>query len=272
MAEWSLAGPEAVREESPGPGPDPVHSAKRSWGWRHVGLALGVVAAFAAGMVASDLRGLRTAGNLDREVPPVEEFLFWDSFSEVDQTRALLRALCLRSIAEIRVRYLERRGLPAADEAEQRRRVEDGLTAALRETRDQIADFEGTAEEWLLHGELLRLLMRAERHGEWLDAYVDLVQRNPTDGQIEAQEPRAREMARQLGRGAELEPVLEHWAQLPWNRGRHLLTHGAGRSPEPGAAAPLASRGSAGPLESDATSGNHEGLPAPGTLRASATP
>lgn len=211
------------------------------WGWRHAAWAVVVVGAFAAGLVTSELRGMRAADTLDREVPPVEEFLSWDSFSEVDQTRALLRALCLRSIAEIRVRYLEHRGGPSASEAEQARRVEEGLTAALRETRDQIAQFEGTAEEWLLHGELLRLLMRAERHGEWLDAYLDLAQRNPTDAQIEVHERRAREIAHRLGRESELEPVLEHWSSLPWNRGRVLLTTGEAKAPaRPGDGAPLA--------------------------------
>ncbi|MCC6233086.1 MAG: hypothetical protein IT580_10615 [Verrucomicrobiales bacterium] len=195
-----------------------------SWGWRHVGGAVLVLAAFGAGMVVQDLRDLNPKDNLDRSVPPVEEFLSWDSFSEVEQTRALLRALCLRSIAEIRVGYLERRGNSAPEAVDHAQRVEQGLAAAIRETRDQIAEFEGTAEEWLLHGEMLRLLQRAERSEEWLDAYLDLVQRNPTDSLIENLELRAREVACRLGREAELEPVLAHWSQLPWNRSRKLLS------------------------------------------------
>ncbi len=178
-------------------------------------------------MFAQDLRSSRLSNHLDREVPPVEEFLSWDSFSEVDQTRALLRALCLRSIAEIRVRYLDRRGTTPMETAEHQRRVQEGLTAAIRETRDQIAVFEGSAEEWVLHGELLRLLQRGERHAEWLDAFIDLVLRNPTDSQIESMEPRAWELARRLGRTEELQPVLAYWNHMPWNHSRLVLPTGA---------------------------------------------
>lgn len=197
----------------PLPAPAPPDTARRSWRDRALrGLLLPalVVAGYA-------FRDAQHAGGsrFNPWIPPLEHFLSWESFSEVEQTRSLLRALCYRSIAQIRADYLAARLDPPTLTGSNEDPAARGLAAAATQLHALAAEFAGTPEEPVVQQELLRVLHRSSRHDEWLDVFVRLVYTHPTHPIVTDSLPRAQSFARITERDAELLAALRHRGEIP---------------------------------------------------------
>lgn len=144
-------------------------------------------------------------------VPRAEYFASADSFSEVDQTRARLRALALRYLYWVQVRDVEgvqdlratgtAGGLPTAEvHARARQELEEG-----------VAEFRGTGEEPVLTHGLLLLLASEGDPARWIEVYLDLLYRRPTERLVGQMAATAVVMGRACGR---LDAVLEGFRQV----------------------------------------------------------
>ncbi len=148
-------------------------------------------------------------------VPPLEHFMGWTSFSELEQTKSMLRALCLRTVAEIRAQYLQTRS-PLTGTTEPIAVLRDrGLSTAIVEIRSQLESFAGSDPEDLLQGELLRFLEKAGREDEWLDAYLAVLYQQPTEAVVEEYRARALAIGCATDREPEVAAALEHLDSIP---------------------------------------------------------
>lgn len=144
-------------------------------------------------------------------VPRTEYFASADSFSEVDQMRTRLRALALRYLYWVQVRDVESvQGLRAAGVAAVIPTAEVHARAR-RELEEGVAEFRGTGEEPVLTHGLLLLLASEGDHARWIEVYLDLLYRRPTEKLIGQMAPTALVMGRAGGR---LDAVLEGFRQV----------------------------------------------------------
>lgn len=148
-------------------------------------------------------------------VPRPEYFASADSFSEVDQTRTRLQALALRYLYWVQVRDVEGvQGVRAAGRAGDISTAEVHARAR-RELEEGLVEFRGTGQEPVLTHGLLLLLASQGDPVRWVEVYLDLLYRRPTETLVGQMAPTALVMGRACGR---LDAVLEglrHVAQLP---------------------------------------------------------
>ncbi len=151
------------------------------------------------------------------ESPPLDHLIWWESFSEVDQTRGILRGLSLQAIAEIRRVYLRSRSLPhdGHDFPNPIANHDPALTAAIHAVQGRLAEFEGTEYARTFQSELLRLLRKAGRDHDWLNLYLELTYRQPDNPLILLESARAADAAKITGREHELHDALDHWNLVP---------------------------------------------------------
>jgi hypothetical protein len=164
------------------------------------------------------VRGVLPSGKASHPqllLPPLDHFLWWSSFSEVDQTRGLLQALCLRSIAEARRKYLESRPTTGLDSPPRAGFSDATLSNAVEEIRRRMDEFQGTEQELVLGGELLRLLRRCGRDSEWLDVYLRMLYQHPNRDIVDWLRSRAIEVGEMTGRINEVRGALHHRGGIP---------------------------------------------------------
>lgn len=166
--------------------------------------------------------------------PSLDQLITWDSFSEVEQTKGILRGLSLQAMAEIRRAYLRSRSEPVSppDTLGPLPTPDPALATAVDRVRRRLEEFQGTEHTTLFQGELLRLLRKEGRHAEWLDLYLQLIYQQPGDPLIIMEAPRAADAAKATGREAEWHDALDHWNQIP-TRYRASLAGSEPRIPEP---------------------------------------
>lgn len=190
--------------------------------WRRIAfrtLAL-LVVALGFSLASSASRGRREdssrLASMLPVVPPLEHFMTWDSFSEAEQTRAELEALCLHFIADTRVRYIKARAdngaesSPSDTEAHYR-----GLAQAIERIQRGIQEFQGTEQVYLLEAELFRMYRRAGRDAEYVDRFLGMVYALPTHEIVESHATQALEAAARVGRLEEVRSALAHREEIP---------------------------------------------------------
>jgi hypothetical protein len=169
----------------------------------------------ALGFLARGLVSVGKASHSSLILPSVDHYLWWNSFSEVDQTRGLLQALCMRSLAEARRKYLVARATMKTSAPPPTGFSDSAVDAAVEEVRRRMVEFEGTEQELAFAGELLRLFQRSGREGEWLDLYLRIVYQHPNCEMTDWLTPRALATAEMLGRIEEVRTALQHRAAIP---------------------------------------------------------
>ncbi|MCI0540812.1 MAG: hypothetical protein L0Z50_36900 [Verrucomicrobiales bacterium] len=141
-------------------------------------------------------------------VIPLDYFLETKSFSEIENTKALLEALAAHSISEMRTRSAARGHVRT-----------DGLAApalaALRDVEKRIEEFSGTEQELLLVKEQLILLFQAGLHDRWLDVYLATLYEHPTHDLVGRCAQRAVTVAREIGREDALMAGFRHISSIP---------------------------------------------------------
>lgn len=137
------------------------------------------------------------------------------SFSEVENAKAMLEAVCTRFTTEIRSQ-LYRCGLIAcaapdrSDELRERR-----LAAAIRTLEEGIEQFQGTGQEMVLTQDLLVVLKAQKLFDQWIHVYLNAVYRHPTDPSVARWTSEALTIGRAAGREGEILEALRHVAAIP---------------------------------------------------------
>lgn len=172
-----------------------------------------------------------TLASTRAEIPRLEYFASASSFSEVEQMRAQLRALARRYLYSMQIRQVEAlRHSPLGSAPKlilnNHARTPAGspgrpsLGAApssdlAREVRDMIQEFRGTGEEPVLTQGLLTLLASERAYGQWLDHYLELLYRRPTEEVVCHQADTAVAAGNATGRLGEVLAAFRHVSRIP---------------------------------------------------------
>lgn len=140
-----------------------------------------------------------------------------ESFSEVEQARAVLDALARR--------YVERAQGLIAQEVMTRnthshaRQTAEGqpILTAIKLLDEAIPEFRGTGAEPQLLWSLLFALRQERLYDRWLDVYLDVLYRHPTDDVVSAFAEDAVAISQAAGRASELISGLHHLNEIPLN-------------------------------------------------------
>jgi hypothetical protein len=147
---------------------------------------------------------------------PLSFYATESSFSEVENTKATLEALCTELLTELRLKYdgrqLVREG-PYSGSLAYVLRAGD----AEMELEKAIQQFQGTEQEGALVNELLYLLNRRERYERWLEVYVRFLYARPIDPIAGRHARRALTISHSIGREDELMRALEWLLQNELN-------------------------------------------------------
>ena len=154
------------------------------------GVGLALLLAGALGYAA----GVRQGGGWLASAGPrssgVDYLLAPRTFSEIENTRALLDAQCRAFILSIRTRYIAQHPEDSAQ--------------AVRELEATIAQLQRGPEMLPLQEELLWFLKKNGQSERWLQLYLEVLYEDPTDSLI----GRFAEDARKFARGTAREPEL----------------------------------------------------------------
>jgi hypothetical protein len=137
-----------------------------------------------------------------------------DSFSEIDQARSNLDALCLRYVSHAQQRMLSEprdAALPVINVHESSRPIPDSVAML----EDAAAGFRGTGSEPFAVRSLLQGLKRAQLHDRWLEVYQDYANRQPLEPLVCELAGEALRMAELTGRQSELIATLVHVSRNP---------------------------------------------------------
>jgi hypothetical protein len=141
-------------------------------------------------------------------------FLTVRSFSEVDNARALMEAIALRSLNDLRTRRIATRPTPADSVAPDTDRDEQ-LAAIVRDFRAAIREFGGTGQEMLFVRDLLGIFKREGWHEEWISLYLDHLYRDPTHEWIGHTAREALVIGKAAQREQEVFDALNHLRRIP---------------------------------------------------------
>jgi hypothetical protein len=154
----------------------------------------------------SALTGSKTAG--------VDYFLTARSFSEVDNARAFMEALAVRSLQELRTRRIAT-GRPAADPPALSPAREQQVAQLVQDCFSAIRQFEGTGQEMLFVQDLLGLFRREGQHQEWVRLYLDVLYRHPTHEMIARLAGEALIIGKKAQREQDILDALNHLRGIP---------------------------------------------------------
>jgi hypothetical protein len=175
--------------------------------------------AAATGYLGFATRGLLppdvTSSSL-QDIPPFELFYVPRSFSEVEQARAQLGALCSQFLYR---QHLERLHLRQARRSRNEPEPPPGhrFTQSLEALEQSREEFRGTGEELVLTQEILTLLRQEKLAGRWLDVYLDLLYHHPTAELVGREARHALTHARAVDREADLLEAFHHLGSIPFD-------------------------------------------------------
>lgn len=129
------------------------------------------------------------------------------SFSEVEATRADLEGLAYRYRSEIRTRFLYT--------PETVRPVAQRRSSVIAELEQGAKEFRDAPGESFLVQDLLLLLKQSGDYNRWLNVYLDLLYRRPTEEVLGLFAKEAQQLGSATGRTAEVESALRHLLEIP---------------------------------------------------------
>jgi len=176
-----------------------------------------VVALLSAGGVGYHLAAERKDSGswlaLER-TPPLEYYATQESFSEVENTKSSLEALCLRFRTAVRAKRVADReanvrscGAGAASEPH--------LDSAIADLEQGMSEFAGTDQELDVAEDLLLALKMAKQFDRWVDVYLKALYEHPTHRVVARLARDAASIANQCGREQNVLAGLLYMRSIP---------------------------------------------------------
>jgi hypothetical protein len=185
------------------------------WMRRTIGAFLLALVAGAGGYYLHAFRA-DSVSTLPRQgVQAMECYFAWDSFSEVEEAKSLLKAAARQFIEELRTRPVVGVFTGAVDRPSTPEAKAAGFTKAVRAMEQTIAEFKDTEEELILVKEFLWLLQREENYDRWLDVYLAALYRHPTHPLVGDFAVRALHFSQVSGRETEVWRAFQHLNNIP---------------------------------------------------------
>lgn len=183
--------------------------------------------AVAAGSVGYYLHAFRensTTSLSVQRVAALDYYVSWESFSEVDEAKALLQAAATQIIQDLREQpgvgvFQVHTGPPSQKEEEERQ-----LNRALTDLKERIEEFKGTEQELYLVQELLWILWREARHEDFVENYLRVLYQHPCHVLVGHFADKALLSSQGIGREQEIVKAFRHVTSIPLDfRARHQV-------------------------------------------------
>lgn len=159
----------------------------------------------------------------------LDYFMPVQTFSEIENARAVLHALAARSLQELRYRRIEA-GRPNLGQTQPDPVRDERIARLIHDFHSAIADFAGTGHEWIFIRDLLGLLRNEERHDQYIDLYLTAVHTHPTHEMIVRLVPEALRIGQAAHRQDDVLEAIAFLQMIP----RHLAAAPApGTTPAP---------------------------------------
>jgi hypothetical protein len=171
-----------------------------------------LLAAFAGsiGYISGELHPNDPKSMALEEMPPLEYFASPSSFSEVENVKTELDALCARYITIARSRGVRldhpSGGHPA---------YEAGQAATIKQLERALPEFQGTDQQLIIVQDLLRALKRSSLYDRWIDVYLAALYEHPTQELIGHFDEEAVSIGQVAGRKSEVLAALKHVLSIP---------------------------------------------------------
>ncbi|MFO1502051.1 MAG: hypothetical protein U1G07_27375 [Verrucomicrobiota bacterium] len=142
---------------------------------------------------------------------PFEYYLAEQSFSEVDNAKARLDAICTEFVTDLRAGSQAIGSKPHPWRTSESGLVDD----MIRALREGMRQFEGTEQQLHLINELLYLLKKQPCGDRWLDLYLATLYRHPTSGMVTRSKGTAVAFGEALGRQEEVARAMNFLGSIP---------------------------------------------------------
>jgi len=155
--------------------------------------------------------------------PSLEYYLSQDSFSEAENTKATLEALCQRFRTEIQAKRLADHQ-SVAQASTYNPISEPHLTNAIADLDQAMREFSGTEQEMEIAQDLLLALKKAGRYDRWLDVYLTALYEHPTLPVVSRFAGDALVIGKRCGETKRVRAGLDHLLEIPFDfKGRESI-------------------------------------------------
>ncbi len=162
------------------------------------------------GYVCGELHPRTPKSMAVEEMPPLEYFASSRSFSEIENAKTALEALCNRYVTLARSTTTMAGRSPKAPAT-----LEAGEAAEIQELEEGVHEFQGTDFQLVIIQDLLRALKRSNQCDQWLNVYLTALYEHPTDALIGRFDSEAVAVAEAVGRSPEVVKALRHVSTIP---------------------------------------------------------
>ena len=150
-----------------------------------------------------------------QSMPAMDYFFSPESFSEIENTKALLDALCVRVVAEIRAKLLT--GTLTATKSSRSANAlrEPPYSEAIKELEAAAEEFKGTHQELRITQDLLSALKRARLYDRWTEVYLNALYQHPTHELVGRLANVAVVVSKTAGLEQDLQNGFRHLSSIP---------------------------------------------------------
>jgi hypothetical protein len=145
----------------------------------------------------------------------VDDLYAPQSFSEVENTKALLTALSQQVVTEIQAERLANHAKAALSSRTGEPVVEPDTLAVIQKFERSVVEFEGTEQELYLVQPFLAVLKTAKLYDRWIDVYLNALYQHPTHAMIGRLAAEALLVSKATGRQGEVLNAFEHVSRIP---------------------------------------------------------
>jgi hypothetical protein len=193
-------------------GQPPLSNARRAfrrWVTRGILLGTGLAAGAALGYFIGVTRHEPDASLGVNQKVPLEAYFSEQSFSEIENTKARLKALGLEFISDVRSRHDQAGAGTTSGPFRRNPAYALDPAGAIEELEWGLEQFRGTEQEMYLTQELLCVLKKQKLEDRWLDVYLTALYSHPADPLIARFTKDAKLMSQARQRQPELTAAFE---------------------------------------------------------------
>jgi len=150
-------------------------------------------------------------------MPAMDYFFSPQSFSEIENAKALLDGLCVRVVAEIRAKLLTSTLAASKSNRSANALREPPISEAIKELEAAAEEFKGTPQELRVTQDLLSALKRAKLYDRWIEVYLNALYQHPTHELVGRLANVAVVVSKAAGRGEDLQNGFKHLSSIPFD-------------------------------------------------------
>ena len=175
---------------------------------------LGLLAAGGTGFLLGNREARLGVAMPIESMPRLDYFITQHSFSEIENAKASLEALCRRYRAEVQARRLLDERSAGGRQGPTR---EPRLSGTIKVLERGMKEFEGTQQQLGISEELLLALRAAKLYDRWMSVYLRTLYEHPTYPTATVFAKDAMVIGKVLGREDEVLRAFRHLKEIPFD-------------------------------------------------------